>query len=150
MVIPAELKTFIVAMSPIVELRGAIPLAIKVYGLPIWQAFFLSVLGNLVPLLGIVFLGRPIADWLSKQCQCFKKFFDWLFGKIGKKANSLLGKVGRDLTVLVLTAIPIPFVGGWTGAIAAILLDAPKPRAAIMVILGTILSGIIVTFLSVI
>ena len=148
MIIPSELKTFIIAMSPIVELRGAIPLAIKVYGLPIWQAFALSVLGNLVPLLGIVFLGRPIADWLSKQCQCFKRFFEWLFGKVGKKANTLLGKVGRDLTIMILTAIPIPFVGGWTGAIAAILLDAPKPRAAILVILGTIISGMIVVFLS--
>ncbi len=135
-------------MSPIVELRGAIPLAIKVYGLSVWLAFSLSVAGNLVPLLGIVLLGRPIADWLSKQCPCFQKFFDWLFNKVGHKANILLGKIGRDLTILILTAIPIPFVGGWTGAIAAMLLDVPRKRATILIILGAIISGLIVTFVS--
>ncbi len=143
-----ELKTFLVAMSPIVELRGAIPLAIRVYGLPVWLAFLLSVAGNLVPLLGIVFLGRTIADFLSEKCFCFKKFFDWLFNKVGQRANVLLGKIGRDLTVLVLTALPIPLVGGWTGAIAAILLDVPRKRAAVLVVLGTIISGLIVTFVS--
>lgn len=150
MIIPPELKTFIIAMSPIVELRGAIPIAIKIYGLPVWQAFVLSVLGNLVPLLGIVFLGRPIADWLSRRCRYSKVFFEWLFDKTGKRANILLGKMGGDLTVLILTAIPIPFVGGWTGAIAAILLGTPKLRATILIICGVIISGLIVTFLSII
>ncbi len=145
----SELKVFLVAMSPIVELRGAIPLALKVYHLPLWEAYVLSVAGNLVPLWGIVVLGRPIADWLSKQCRCFKKFFDWLFLKIGKKANLLLGNLGRDLTVIILTAIPIPFVGGWTGAIAAFLLEVPVKKAVWLVAIGAMISGIIVSFLTV-
>ena len=135
-------------MSPIVELRGAIPLALKIYNLPLWEAYILSVGGNLIPLLGIVVLGKPIAEFLSKSCSCFKKFFDWLFLKVGKKANLLLGKVGCDLTVLILTAIPIPFIGGWTGAIAAFLLQVPAKRASFLVSLGAIISGIVVSFLT--
>ena len=143
-----ELTVFLVAMSPIVELRGAIPLALKIYNLPLWEAYILSVGGNLIPLLGIVVLGKPIAEFLSKRCSCFKAFFDWLFLKVGKKANLLLGKAGRDLTVLILTALPIPFVGGWTGAIAAFLLQVPAKRASFLVSLGAIISGIIVSLLT--
>lgn len=143
-----ELKVFLVAMSPVIELRGAIPLAVKVYNLPLWEAYILSVVGNLVPLWGIVVLGRPIANALSKQCQCFKRFFDWLFFKIGRKANLLLGHFGRDLTVIVLTALPIPFVGGWTGAIAAFLLEVPAKKAVWLVAIGAMISGLIVAFVS--
>lgn len=145
----SELKVFLVAMSPIVELRGAIPLALKVYNLPLWQAYVLSVAGNLIPLWGIVVVGRSIADALSRQCWCFKKFFDWLFLKVGQKTNLFLGNLGRDLTVLVLTAIPIPFIGGWAGAIAAFLLEVPAKKAVWLVTLGAIISGIIVSCLTI-
>jgi uncharacterized membrane protein len=147
-VIP-ELKVFLVAMSPVVELRGAIPLAVKIYGFPLWQAFFISVAGNLVPLCGIVVFGRPIANVLSKQCQCFKKFFDWLFTKVRAKTERLSG-LGKNLTVLILTAIPIPFVGGWTGAIAAFLLEVPAKKSVWLVTLGAIVSGAIVSFLTIV
>ncbi len=143
-----ELKTFLIAMSPIIELRGAIPVALKAYNLPLWKAYGLSVAGNLVPLWGIIFLGRPIANFLSRECLFFKKFFDWLFFKIGKKANLLLGKMGCDLTVLILTALPIPLVGGWTGAIASLILEVPAKKGIWLVFFGTLISGIIVSLLS--
>ena len=49
-----ELVTFLIAMSPVVELRGSIPWAIASAGLPVWSAYFWSVLGNMVPLCLIV------------------------------------------------------------------------------------------------
>jgi uncharacterized membrane protein len=143
-----ELKVFLVAMSPVVELRGAIPLALKVYHLPVFTAYLLSVLGNLVPLLSIVLVGRLLADFLSSKCVCLEKFFVWLFAKVGKKANLLLGKTGRDLTVLILTAIPIPFIGGWTGALSAIVLEVPRKKAVFLVAAGAMISGLIVLSLS--
>ena len=142
------LTVLLVSMSPIMELRGAIPLALKVYNLPLWEAYLLSVGGNLIPLLGIIILGKPIAEFLSKNCSCFKAFFDWLFLKIGKKADLLLGSFGRDLTVLILTALPIPFIGGWTGAIAAFLLEAPVKKSLLLVTTGAVISGIIVSLLT--
>jgi len=44
-----ELKTIFIAMSPVVELRGAIPVALFQYGLNPWAAFFFSVIGNIIP-----------------------------------------------------------------------------------------------------
>jgi uncharacterized membrane protein len=143
----SELKTFLIAMSPIVELRGAIPLAYGVYKMSIWSAYFFSVAGNIVPLVGIVILAKPISQWLSDRFNFFKKFFDWLFLKITKKMNKL-GILGKDLIVVVLTAIPIPLVGGWTGALASFMLEIPAKRGIILVSLGAMISGVIVSLLT--
>ena len=40
---PKELATFMIAFIPITELRASIPLAIKVYGLSAFAAWFYSV-----------------------------------------------------------------------------------------------------------
>jgi len=143
----SELKTFLVAMSPIVELRGAIPLAYGVYKMPIWSAYLFSIAGNLVPLIGIVALAKPISQWLSERFSFFNKFFDWLFSKISKKTEKL-GILGKDLIVVVLTAIPVPFIGGWTGALASFILEIPAKRGIILVSLGAMISGIIVSLLT--
>lgn len=147
MIMPLELKVFLIAMSPIVELRGAIPVALSSYGLSIWSAYFFSVSGNLVPLIFIVVFGKPVSDWLSGKFLFFKRFFNWLFLKVREKTEKL-GNLGKDLTVITLTAIPIPFIGGWTGAIAAFLLQVPAKRASFLVSLGAIISGIIVSLLT--
>ena len=47
--LPPELLTFLIAMTPIGELRAAIPIALSVYHLTPLKAFFWSVLGNLIP-----------------------------------------------------------------------------------------------------
>jgi len=143
----SELKTFLIAMSPIVELRGAIPLAYGVYNMSIWSAYLFSVAGNIVPLIGIVVLAKPISQWLSNRFIFFKKFFDWLFLKVIKKTKKL-GILGKDLIVVVLTAIPIPLVGGWTGALANFILEIPAKRGIILVSLGAMISGIIVSLLT--
>ncbi len=66
-----ELKTFLIAMSPIIELRGSIPIALEVYKLPIWSAYLFSVLGNLVPLILIISILNPISHFLSQKISFF-------------------------------------------------------------------------------
>ncbi len=147
MELSSELKTFLVAMSPLVELRGAIPLAIEVYKLNPAAAYFFSLFGNLVPLLLIVLLGRPIADFLSQKSVFLKKIIDLIFNSVKKKTEKL-GRVGESAVVVILTAIPIPFIGGWTGAISAVLLNLPAKRSSFLVFLGAAISGLIVVFLT--
>ncbi|MFH0792297.1 MAG: small multi-drug export protein [bacterium] len=147
MILSPEIKTLLIAMSPLVELRGAIPIAITVYHLPIITAYMLAVIGNLVPLISIVLVGNPLAIWFSKLSPIFKTIIDFVFSKVRKKTEKL-GMLGENLIVVTLTAIPIPFIGGWTGAISAVILGLPAKRAVLMVFLGTIISGIIVTALT--
>ena len=57
------LMTFLVAMAPVIELRGAIPAGIA-SGLPPALACIAAVAGNLVPAPFIILLGRRVVNWL--------------------------------------------------------------------------------------
>lgn len=135
----------LIAMSPIVELRGAIPIAIEVYGLSVWSAYFFSVLGNLVPLVAIIALADPVSRFLSSKLYFFNRFFAWLFEHTRKAHQFKFENWGKGLAVVVLTATPIPFIGGWSGAIAAFVFGVPFWRALPLVTVGALLGGAIVT-----
>lgn len=143
-----ELKTFLIAMSPIVELRGAIPIALSVYKLSVFSAYIFSVLGNLIPLNLIILVGNPVSKFLSSKSSLFERFFSWLFLHTRKSQNSKVAVFGKELAVLIMVATPIPLIGGWSGAIAAFVLGIPFRRALPLVVLGTAVSGAIVTFVT--
>ena len=143
-----EIKTFLIAMSPIIELRGSIPIALTVYRLPIWSAYLFSVLGNLVPLILIISVLNPISKILSEKIYFFNRFFNWLFSHTRRADLSLFEKWGEKLAVIILVAIPIPFIGGWTGAICAFVFGIPFKKALPLVTIGCLIAGVIVTLLT--
>src|SRR4030065_95391 len=91
---PKELATFLIAIIPVTELRAALPLAYKVYGLSAFSAWFYSVLGTFFAMVLIVLLLDPIVVFLSKYISFFKRFFDWLFEHTRKRANGKMEKYG--------------------------------------------------------
>lgn len=143
-----EIKTFLIAMSPIIELRGSIPIALQIYKLPLWSAYLFSVLGNLVPLILIVGLLGPVSKFLSGKSHICSRFFNWLFSYTRRKHQTKFEKWGKNLAVVILVAIPIPFIGGWTGAIAAFVFGIQFKKALPLVIAGSLLAGIIVSALT--
>jgi uncharacterized membrane protein len=142
-----ELKTFLVAMSPIVELRGSIPLALIVYGLPVWSAYFFSVLGNLVPLVVIGSLLGPVSQFLSRKISFFKNLFEFIFSRTRKRHIEKFRK-WEDFALILLVAIPLPFTGVWTGTIAAFVFGVPFKRSFPLITFGCLIAGFIVTFLT--
>ena len=46
---PAEVMVFIMSALPAVELRGALPVAIKLFHLPWYEALYLTIIGNMLP-----------------------------------------------------------------------------------------------------
>ncbi|HLM84392.1 MAG TPA: small multi-drug export protein [Candidatus Bathyarchaeia archaeon] len=145
--IPPQLATFLIAMIPISELRAAIPIGIKVYHLSIWSAWFWSVLGNLVPMILIVLILQPIADILSRHFKIFHKFFDWLFEHTRKRGAKKFEKWG-EFAVFVLTAIPIPILGGWSGPLAAFVFNVKLKKSIPLIIFGCMTAGVIVTLIT--
>tara|TARA_Y100000310_G_scaffold341158_1_gene439393 strand:- start:1379 stop:1825 length:447 start_codon:yes stop_codon:yes gene_type:complete len=141
-----ELSIFFVAASPVVELRGAIPLALLVYELPLWQAFFLSVAGNMVPVLLLPFLGG-VSNVLSKRFSLFERYFTWLFSKTSKNKKRMF-EIFRDFALVVFVAIPLPFTGAWTAMVAAFVFQIPFRRAFPLIFLGVIIAGGIVSFIT--
>ena len=69
--LPAELATFLIALIPVTELRAAVPLAYKTYGLSAFSAWFWSVLGTFFAMLLIVLILDPIAKFLSRYIKIF-------------------------------------------------------------------------------
>ena len=135
-------------MSPLVELRGAIPIALGAYQLPVWSAYLFAVLGNLVPLILIILLLDPLSQFLSQRSPLFNHIFSWLYRHTRVANQSKMEKLGKNLAIIILVAIPIPFIGGWTGAMAASVFGTPLRRALPLVVTGCLIGGLIVTFFS--
>lgn len=137
------IKTFFLAMTPIGELRASLPIALTVYNMNWVLAFFVSVIGNLVPIIFLLLFLGPVSDWLSGRFLIFKKFFTWLFKRTRIKSSSKMQKYG-ELGLMIFVAIPLPFTGAWTGAVVAFLFGIPFKKALYLISSGVIIAGVIV------
>lgn len=144
---PEELATFLIAAIPVTELRAAIPLAYEVYDLSAFSAWFWSVAGTFFTMLMIVSIMDPIANFLSEFSEIFRKFFEWLFRHTRERASAKIEKY-EEWAIFILAAIPIPLVGGMTGALAAFVFGISLKKSIPLLLLGTMLSGGIVLFLT--
>ena len=63
--IPAELTVFLLSLMPIIELRGGI-LAAKLLSVELWPAFFICLVGTLLPTPFILLFINKIFDWMRK------------------------------------------------------------------------------------
>lgn len=137
------LATFIIAMIPIAELRGAIPYAWH-RDIPWWQAYLVSVAGNITPVFFILWLLEPVSKWLMENSKIFNKFFNWLFNRTRRKLEKKY-TIYAELALAIFVAIPLPVTGAWTGSVAAFVFDIPYRKALFWIFIGVLTSGVIVT-----
>lgn len=143
--IPPELVIVIIAALPIIELRGAIPFGINLLGMPWCTVLALAIIGNLLPVPFILLFIEFVAGWLSRF-SLFEKFFNWLFERTRRRSN-MIEKYKR-IGLAVFVAVPLPITGAWTGSLAAVLLSLERKWAALSILAGVVVAGIIVTILS--
>lgn len=141
--IPKEITVMIVAALPISELRGAIPLGLSL-GIPLSKAFWLSVLGNIIPVAPALFLLEPISNRL-RSFKIWSRFFDWLFERTKKRGDTIQKYEALGLAIFV--AIPLPMTGAWSGVVAATLFKIRFRYAFFAIIAGIIGAGLIVSAL---
>lgn len=136
------LLTFLVAMVPVVELRGAIPFGV-VRGLNLWTAIIASVLGNLVPVPFIVLFIRRIFAWMRAHMPKL----DGLVTRMEKKAEKNRAAVEKYAFwgLAILVAIPLPGTGAWTGALVAAMMEMRLKRAFPAIVIGVVIAGVIVS-----
>jgi len=140
-----EFKVLATAALPILELRAAIPFGIKLLGIEaITKVYFLSLLGNLIPVLPLLLLFKYFFHHLE-NIKFVGKFFKWWFKRVEKKSKiiQLWGFWGLVLFV----AIPLPVTGAWTGTVAANLFEIKVKRAFLAILLGVAIAGIIVSLI---
>ncbi|MDO9098342.1 MAG: small multi-drug export protein, partial [Candidatus Methanoperedens sp.] len=82
--IPPWLAVILIAALPIAELRLSIPTAILAYGFSPFSAFFLSVIGNMLPVIPLLLFLEPVSNYLRKW-HIWDVFFTWLFNRTHHK-----------------------------------------------------------------
>lgn len=135
-----ELAVIVLAAMPVSELRGSIPLALAM-GFTPSKAYILSFIGNLIPVIPLLFLLQPIAYRL-RHIKVFERFFDWLFERTRRKA-SLVEKF-EAVGLILFVAIPLPITGAWTGCVAATLFKIRFRYAFIAILCGVAIAGLVV------
>lgn len=138
----AALMTFLMAMVPVIELRGAIPFGV-VAGLSVPMAFAIAVIGNLLPIPVLVVFTRKVFEWLRTKSQWLNNIVKRLESKAEKNKEVVLRYQFWGLMILV--AIPLPGTGAWTGALVAAMMDMRLKRAMPAIIAGVLVAGVIVT-----
>ena len=140
---------FIISMIPLIELRGAIPIAYWFRGMNpdnfnIVLGYVIIAIGNMIPVPIIFFFARKVLEW-GKDKPVIGKFFTFCLEKGHKGGVKLQAKAGRGLFValLLFVGIPLPGTGAWTGTLAASLLDMKFKESIIAVMLGVALAGVI-------
>lgn len=141
------IKTLLIAMIPIGELRVALPLALTKYNIYLPLAFLISVIGNMLPVIFIVYFLEPIHLFLSKHSRFFRWFFNWLF-HYTRKRHSKKFEVLEEVALVTFVAIPLPMTGAWSGALAAFVFGIPPKKSLPLITLGVIIAGIIVSLLT--
>lgn len=135
----------VIAMLPIVELRGAVPVGINLLGMPWFRAVLWSVVGNMLPIFLILLLLNKAVGWLG-HIPLFRRFFDWLFARTRRKTGLIERYEFWGLMLFV--AIPLPVTGAWTGSVAAVIMGVPYWRAMLAIFCGVCIAGAVVTSLS--
>ncbi len=139
------LRIALLSTLPITELRGAIPLALTIYKMPVFPTYIFAVLGNIVPAIFLLLYLKPFSDFLCRWC-LFNMFFEWLF-KRTRRHEEKYEKYGA-LFLLFFVAIPLPGTGAWTGSVAAFVFGIRFWYAFPTIVGGVMIAGIIVTLTS--
>ena len=137
-------KVFITAMLPVLEVRGAIPLAIAKDFPPVFT-FILCTIGNMVPIPALILLSRKILQWLKH------------FPRVGRLAHKLEARAQKHSKLvhqfsfwglMILVAIPLPGTGAWTGALVASFLNMRLRNSLPAIFLGVCIAAAIVMCVS--
>lgn len=142
--LPPQALVVICSMLPLIELRGGIPLA-RILMLPLGQAIFFSVLGNIIPIPFILLFIEKIFNWLRPT-----KLFGGIVKKLEDRALSKSAGIQKAefVGLMLFVGIPLPGTGGWTGALAASLLKIDIKKASLAILLGIAIAATIMSLIS--
>lgn len=125
--LPAPLVVFLLAMSPVGEVRMSIPVGMLLFKMHWAEAFTWSLLGNLLVVPLLVWALPAFDAWAADR-----RIGGWLNRIYAKTRTKTSEKVERyqEYALFLLIATPLPGTGAWTGVIAAHLFGVPLRAGA--------------------
>ena len=143
------LLIFLVSMVPLIELRGAMVMAVGM-DLNYLTSLVVCVIGNMLPVPIIYFFAGKVLLWGADK-KYIGKFFRFCLEKGERGGQKLVAKTGRGglfVALMLFVGIPVPGTGAWTGTLAASFLNMGIKSTAAAVSLGVVMAGIIMGTLS--
>jgi uncharacterized membrane protein len=142
-----ELLVVLTAATPVLELRGAIPLGLAL-GLPVAKVYILALIGNMLPI-PIILTG---ITYVLSKLKMIPSIHLWIVGfgeGKGARLSNLIQRWGW-LGLIVFVAIPLPGTGAWTGALAAVFLGLRFWSSFLAILIGVIIAGLLVSGLGIV
>ena len=132
-------------MLPVIELRGVIPYGV-VAGLGVKTALICALIGNILPVPFLILFTTKVFAWLRTK----SPKLDRLVVKMEQKGMSKKDVIDKYefWGLVLLVAIPLPGTGAWTGCLVAALLEMDVKKSIPAVILGVLIAGAIVSFIT--
>jgi len=145
---PDSISTVLIAMIPITELRASIPIAITQFDMNPIVAMGYSILGNVIAGALVLFFVEHILHLILAQSKLINDLWQKYIDRIHKKNEEKFEKWG-SIMLVTFVAIPLPMTGIFTGAVAASIFQIPFRQAFPLLAIGSVISGIIVTLITV-
>ena len=140
------LLTAIMSMVPMYEGRYALITA-QGMGMPAIPAYLIAVICSSLPVPIILWLLRPVLDWMYTWPIGFvRKFAAWVDARAERKKGSVEKKGLWGLYLFV--ALPLPGTGGWSGSLIATLFNTPKLKSFFTIVLGNATACLITTLMT--
>ncbi|CAM6045488.1 unnamed protein product [Sphagnum compactum] len=139
-----EVVVAVIAMLPVLELRGAIPVGYWM-GIPPLMTYVLSVFGNMLPIPIVFLYFEQLLEFVASRSARGK----WLVNKIFKSTRQKAGPIQEFqwLGLMLFVAVPFPGTGAWSGGMAASILGMNFWDAMSANFVGVLLAGILVNIL---
>lgn len=142
--IALEMRVFLIAALPVVELRGAIPFGIA-EGMDPYTSALISLAGSMLPVPFILLFMKPVFTRM-RGSSTGVKIVDKLTSRTKRKAENI--KKYSTYGLILFVAIPLPSTGVWTGAMAASIFNIPIKRAFFAILTGDCIAALLVMALS--
>ena len=138
------LEIMLLAMLPLTELRGSIPIGIAMDLNPI-GVYIASVIGSTIVSIPLIFTFRHILNFFRNI-----DIFLPLVKKVDTKIESGMKRLKSIsiLGIILFVGIPLPTTGTWTAAAIASILKMRIKTSLLGVLIGNMMSGIIVSLIS--
>lgn len=145
-IVGEELCVFFCSMIPIIELRGAIPLGAAL-GLPLWQSYLISVVGNMLPVPIILLFVKKVLEFMANcKIKFFNKVAKWVYAKAEKNRAKI--EKYSFWGVAIFVGIPLPMTGAWTGSLVAAIIDMKFYKAVLSALIGVLVAGVVMSLIS--
>lgn len=144
--LPPEWATLLISMIPITEIRASIPIAIEVYGLPIWKTWLIAVVGDMIPALVILSVIPHAHKWITKH-KFLGKVLTHELEKAERRFSGKYAKYGA-IALIIFVGIPLPLTGSWTGSLASFVFNIPFKKSAPLIFAGVCLAATVITLIT--